>query len=86
MIVEKYELAPVLSRVYIGQRTQLEMIQQLTLSLGALKGALEILVPGFAEGYAKEFEALRDGELGQKIAKDLQAFDQILGTLRSGQF
>jgi len=61
------------------QRQQFHAIQELVLGIVALQRVMEDQgYPNFQKEYRAKIQDLRRGELGQKIAQDVAAFEQTL--------
>jgi len=84
--MEKQELGPILAKVYVAIRQNLEMTLELTSSAEATLLALQECVPGFQGAYARQYQALQNGELGRNNAQAIQQFDQVVALIRKGQF
>jgi predicted outer membrane protein len=84
--MDKQELGPILAKVYIAIRQNLEISLELTVSARATILALQECVPGFQEAYARHYQATQTGELGRSNAQAIQQFDQAAALIRTGHF
>ena len=84
--MEKQELGPILAKVYVAIRQNLEMTLELTVSTRATLLALQECSPGFREAYARHYQAVQNGELGRSNAQAIQQFDQAAALIRTGHF
>ena len=84
--MNKQELGPILAKVYVAIRQNLEMTLELTVSTKAALLALQESVPDFQEAYARHYGATQTGELGRSNEQALQQFDQVVELIRAGQF
>ncbi len=83
--MEKQELGPILTKIYVAIRQNLEMTLELTVGTRASLLALQECVPEFQEAYARHYQALQTGELGRSNAQAIQQFDQVVALIHEGQ-
>lgn len=82
--MDQKELGPILAKVYLALRQQLEMTLELTMSLQATRDALQERIPAFESLYAEKLLAVQNGELGQQKTQALAQYDQVIGVIKSG--
>ena len=84
--MEKHDLAPILAKVYVTVRQQLEMTLELTKGIRAILETLTERDPSFAMAYAKALENVESGELGQQSAQGLAAIDRTIELIKLVSF
>ena len=82
--MDREDLGPILAKVYVAIRQNMEANMELALSVQATILALEEQFPGFQAVYGKHFQGLRRGEPGERNAGALRQFDQVVDLIRKG--
>jgi hypothetical protein len=81
--MEKSELTVLINHLFETQRQQFHSIQELTLAIAAIQRLMEDDHPNFQAEHRAKIRDLRRGELGQKIAHDIAAFEQALSLAKA---